>query len=62
MERHPAMDTSRELAFTSPMALSREDAAKIRARLVDVIDEVCRTAAPSPSETAYFLNVDWLEI
>lgn len=62
MERHPAMDEERELAFTCPMALSRADAEEIRAKLVDMIDEVCRRAGPSPSEAVYFLNVDWLEL
>ena len=37
-------------------------AQKIRARLVDSIDQICKIAAPSESEAVYFLNVDWLEL
>jgi len=62
MEKHPSMDNAQELAFTSPMALSKSDAQKIRARLVDSIDQICKIAAPSESEAVYFLNVDWLEL
>jgi hypothetical protein len=62
MEKHPSLDQERELAFTSPMALSRADALKVRSLLLDAIEGVCRIADPSPSETAYFLNLDWLEI
>ncbi len=62
MEKHPAIDLGQELAFTSPMALSKEDAQKIRAKLVDTINEVCKIASPSESECVYYLNVDWLEV
>jgi plasmid maintenance system antidote protein VapI len=62
MEKHPSLDTERELAFTCPMALSEKDALRIRGKLLDLIEEICKEASPSPSEAAFFLNVDWLRL
>lgn len=62
MEKHPAMDLQRELAFTSSMALSEKDVLRVRAKLLETIEEICGWVDPSPSEKAYFLNLDWLEI
>jgi len=62
MEKHAGLDKTKELSFTSPMALSRADALRIRTLLLQTIESACDLADPSPSETAYFLNIDWLEI
>ncbi|MBC7386371.1 MAG: TIGR02147 family protein [Cryobacterium sp.] len=61
MERHAFLSEKKELSYTSPMALSRTDALRIRARLVDEIKQVCEVVDASNSETAYCLNIDWFE-
>lgn len=61
MERHPTIAHDRELAFTSPMSLSRADAIKMRALALDFISDACKVADPSPPESSYCLNLDWFE-
>ncbi len=61
MERHPSL-TNDELAYSSPMSLSEEDARKIRSMLVDTVASVARIREPSPCETAFVLNIDWIKI
>ncbi len=61
MERHPSIAHERELAFTSPMSLSRTDVPKVRAMALEFISKICEITDPSPSEVAYCLNLDWFE-
>jgi len=59
LNRQPSLDSARELGYTSPMSLSKTDAAKVRARLVALVKEVNEIRDPSPCEEAYCLNIDW---
>ena len=59
VERHGKL-TDEELAYTSTMSLSKDAAVKIRRDLLDAIQKIQSQMADSPSETAYFLNVDWI--
>lgn len=61
MEKHVDFDGDSELAYSSPMSLSKKDALRIRSLLVDLIKDVAAIRDPSPSDEAYFLNVDWLK-
>ena len=61
MERHASLALESELAYTSPMALSRTDAVMIRETLLQSIDQVVAIVDPSPSEATYCLNIDWFE-
>jgi uncharacterized protein (TIGR02147 family) len=54
--------TPDDLAFTAPVAVSRDDVIKIRNRLLDVIAEVAQTVKDSPSEETVYLAVDWIKI
>ena len=60
LEKHVSLGDA-ELAYTAPMSLSRSDANLIRSKLLAIIQEVQAIRDPSPSETTYFFNVDWLE-
>lgn len=60
MEKHPNIDET-QLAFTSPMSLSKEDAKKIRTLIVDLIRQAHKICEPSACEEAYFLNIDWIK-
>jgi uncharacterized protein (TIGR02147 family) len=61
MERHPSLNHDRELAFTSPMSLSRSDVPKVREAALEFISKACEICDPSPSEVSYCLNLDWFE-
>lgn len=51
-----------ELMFTSPLSLSRQDFAKIREQLAELIKSVSQTVKDSPSEEMACLNIDWFWI
>lgn len=59
MERHPVL-TETEIAYSSPMSLSHEDAKKIRKLVIEWVEQVNRIRDPSPCEALYCLNVDWV--
>lgn len=61
MDRHPNL-TPEELAYSSPMSLSKEDAKKVRALLLEAVKRTGEIMGPSDCEVAYCLNVDWFEI
>jgi uncharacterized protein (TIGR02147 family) len=61
MNRYERM-SSRDLAFTSPVTLSRADAANVREVLVGAVSAVTKLVEPSPSESLCLLNIDWLEL
>jgi hypothetical protein len=61
MNRYEAM-SARDFAFTSPLTVSRDDAARIRELLVGAVAAVAKIVEPSDSETMRILNIDWLEL
>jgi len=61
IEKHPNLDNETEMAYSSPMSLSKQDADKIRSMIVDFVKKVNQIREPSASEEAYFLNIDWLK-
>jgi len=62
IERHSNLNSTLELAYSSPMSLSLSDAIKIRSMLIELVKKVNQIRDPSPCEDAYFLNIDWLRI
>ncbi len=48
-----------DLFFTSPMSLSKEAFAEIRAMLPNFIQNIMKIVGPSESEVAACLNIDW---
>lgn len=62
IHRHEAL-TSRELAYTCPVSLRREDQAALRELLVNTIQAFLKTVTESePPDTAACLTIDWFEI
>ena len=61
IERHPVL-TESEIAYSSPMSLSREDAKEIRKLIVGWVDQANKIRDPSPCESLYFLNIDWINL
>jgi uncharacterized protein (TIGR02147 family) len=62
MEKHPGLNSETEMAYSSPMSISKSDANKIRSLLVELVREVSEIRGPSPCEEGYFLNIDWIRI
>ncbi len=62
MERHPNLDQEIEIAYSSPMSISKEDAKKIRSLIVDLVRKIGAIRDPSPCEEGYFLNIDWIKM
>ncbi|OFZ18596.1 MAG: hypothetical protein A2X94_01510 [Bdellovibrionales bacterium GWB1_55_8] len=50
------------LHYSSPMTVSREDALKIRAMAVQLIDDVGKSVRKTHSEELLCLNVDWFRV
>lgn len=61
MEKHPKLDHERELAYTSPLSISKGDVLKVREELMKTIVRVCEVVDRSVSEKTFCLNVDWFE-
>lgn len=59
IERHPLLSES-EIAYSSPMSISREDAEKVRRLVLEWVAQINKIRDPSPCEALYFLNVDWI--
>lgn len=53
--------TEKNLFYTCPLSLSREDAERIRSMLPDYIESILKIVRPSRSEAAYCFNIDWFE-
>ena len=51
-----------ELMFTAPLVISRNDFAKLRERLLEVVKELSEKVKDSPSENLYCLNIDLFEV
>jgi uncharacterized protein (TIGR02147 family) len=62
MERYPLISRTKELGYTSQMALSRDDAERVRAMCMKLIEEIRAVVDPSPSQAVYCLNLDWFEL
>lgn len=62
VERAEAIEPSEEIQFSSPLVLSKADAIRIRTLLLDEIQSVMKIVTPSPSETLYCFNLDWIKI
>jgi plasmid maintenance system antidote protein VapI len=60
MERHTMLSET-EIAYSSPMSLSNEDAAKIRKLVIEWVEQANKIRDPSPCETLFFLNIDWIK-
>jgi uncharacterized protein (TIGR02147 family) len=59
--QHMEARRDEDVFFTSPMSLSREAAEEIRKLLPNFVQSVMKISAPSPSEMAVCLNIDWFE-
>jgi hypothetical protein len=59
--RHPVL-SDRELAYSSPISLSVADVEKVRGYITSLISEVNKVRDPSPCETTYVLNIDWIKL
>ena len=62
IDQHTSMEKETELAYSLCVALSSEDAERIRSLLLNAITEMRKIADPSPSEVLYNLNIDWLNL
>lgn len=60
--RYERMDNERDLALTSPMTLSQDDALRVREVLVKTVEDIMRINTKSPSEELHVLNIDWLKL
>lgn len=54
--------TEQDLFFTFPVVITDTDAAKIREKIVQLIESVKKISDPSPSEELYSLNLDWVKL
>jgi hypothetical protein len=61
MEHYPALK-ERELAFSSPMTLSKTDFSKVKDLLLNSIAKTHEILGPSQNEVLACLNIDWFEI
>ncbi len=60
IDRQRVMDKDKEVSYSLCVALSLEDAQKIRGVILKTIEEVRKISDPSDSEVIYNLNLDWL--
>ncbi len=59
---HPMLRHEQELAYTAPMTLSTQDAARVRSLLAELVEKTDEIVGPSPSEKLYCMCLDWFEI
>lgn len=59
--QHMERGRKEDIFFTSPMSLSREASEEIRRQIPNFIQSIMKISAPSPSEVAACLNMDWFE-
>lgn len=52
----------RNLVFTSPLSISKNDAEEVRKVILDAISEISKIVSDSPPEEIYYLGIDWLQI
>lgn len=61
MEKHPQLAPS-EISYSSPMTISKKDAARVRTLIADLVARVNAIRGPSPCEELHCLNIDWFKI
>jgi len=62
IQRHELL-SSRELAYTCPVSIAKEDQAQIRERILQLIEGFIKTVNESaPEQQLSCLNIDWFEI
>ncbi len=61
IERHPVL-TESEIAYSSPMSISLEDANQIRKLVIEWVARVNQIREKSSCEALYFINIDWIKI
>jgi uncharacterized protein (TIGR02147 family) len=61
MERHPHLAPN-ELSYSSPMTISKKDAAKVRKLIAELVAKVNEIRGPSACEELHCLNIDWFNI
>ncbi len=54
--------TSKDLAFTAPVALSNNDTPKVRKILMDAIEEISKIVANSATDEISYLAIDWIKL
>ena len=59
MDRHPLLDSVREVAYSGVLTLNEDDAAEIRNLLLKLVRDVRAISDPSPAREVYALNIDW---
>lgn len=59
---HKTMNRENELAYSLTIALSQDDALKVKSVLLDAVKNMRKIADPSESEVLYCFNLDWLKI
>lgn len=62
IERYPKMKHDVDLALTSPMTLSKDDALLVREILMKTIEKILAINTPSKPEELHILNIDWLSL
>lgn len=62
VQSYPKMKHEFDLAVTSPMTLSKDDALKVREILMGAVEQILEINKTSKSEELHFLNVDWLRL
>jgi uncharacterized protein (TIGR02147 family) len=61
MERFSSISDD-ELAFTSPMTISREDGPKVREAIAELIEKVSGIVERTEPEKLSVLNIDWVDL
>lgn len=51
-----------DLAFTSPLTISKADIPKVRSILLEAISEIAKVVEKSPSEEVVYLGIDWIRM
>lgn len=59
LQRHESI-LPEEIAFTSPMSISKKDFLEIREKLLACVKDSIEVAKASEAEDVAFLNIDWL--
>lgn len=60
MERFAEIEQP-EIVYTSPVTISRNDAAAVRRKIVEFIEEFSQKVRESPSEEMWCFNLDWVK-
>lgn len=61
MDRHEKLG-SEELAFSAPLTISREDFARVREKIVKLLEEVSAVVEKSEAQELACFNIDWVRV